>query len=266
VIEAKEPMSSMTPEIRKAIVSWIAGAAGGLVAIGAFIFLTAGRFDWLWGWIYLAVMAVGLAAHPVLLLPRNPALLAERSRGIRASGTKTWDRWIVIAATTLLFASILIAALEVRWSGPAHGPLALSLAGLLASILGWVIMLWAMVSNAFSPRASHSDRARAYRLHRGTVSLCAASGIYWSMYCPRHADAARLVVWIAAGALSALLFVVRTALEDRTLRAELPGYAEYAETVPGCCRASGEFLTLRCSMTAASVPALSQMSDTTRRV
>jgi protein-S-isoprenylcysteine O-methyltransferase Ste14 len=27
------------------------------------------------------------------------------------------------------------------------------------------------------------------------------------------------------------LFVLRTALEDRTLQAELPGYADYAQTV-----------------------------------
>ena len=31
--------------------------------------------------------------------------------------------------------------------------------------------------------------------------------------------------------LIAILFVIRTALEDRTLRAELPGYAEYAQHV-----------------------------------
>lgn len=33
------------------------------------------------------------------------------------------------------------------------------------------------------------------------------------------------------GALAALLMIVRTALEDRMLRAELAGYAEYAQQV-----------------------------------
>jgi protein-S-isoprenylcysteine O-methyltransferase Ste14 len=32
-------------------------------------------------------------------------------------------------------------------------------------------------------------------------------------------------------ALIGALFVLRTALEDRTLQAELPGYADYARTV-----------------------------------
>ena len=33
------------------------------------------------------------------------------------------------------------------------------------------------------------------------------------------------------GALNILLFFIRTALEDRTLQAELPGYKEYVERV-----------------------------------
>jgi protein-S-isoprenylcysteine O-methyltransferase Ste14 len=36
---------------------------------------------------------------------------------------------------------------------------------------------------------------------------------------------------LALGAVIAALMVVRTALEDRTLRRELPGYEEYATTV-----------------------------------
>ncbi len=36
---------------------------------------------------------------------------------------------------------------------------------------------------------------------------------------------------IIAGGLCALLFILRTALEDRTLQAELTGYAEYARRV-----------------------------------
>jgi protein-S-isoprenylcysteine O-methyltransferase Ste14 len=39
-----------------------------------------------------------------------------------------------------------------------------------------------------------------------------------------------LFALIPAGLIVAL-FVLRTALEDRTLRAELPGYAEYARSV-----------------------------------
>ncbi len=36
---------------------------------------------------------------------------------------------------------------------------------------------------------------------------------------------------IAFGGITALLMIVRTALEDETLQAELPGYQEYAQRV-----------------------------------
>ncbi len=36
---------------------------------------------------------------------------------------------------------------------------------------------------------------------------------------------------LAPGVLIDVLFVIRTMLEDRTLQAELPGYADYAERV-----------------------------------
>jgi protein-S-isoprenylcysteine O-methyltransferase Ste14 len=44
---------------------------------------------------------------------------------------------------------------------------------------------------------------------------------------------ALLASWWAliAGGLCAILFILRTALEDRTLQAELPGYAEYVHQV-----------------------------------
>lgn len=36
-------------------------------------------------------------------------------------------------------------------------------------------------------------------------------------------------LWVVIpAAISAVLYVLRTALEDRTLRAELPGYTDYA--------------------------------------
>jgi protein-S-isoprenylcysteine O-methyltransferase Ste14 len=36
---------------------------------------------------------------------------------------------------------------------------------------------------------------------------------------------------LALSSLSAFLFILRTALEDRTLQAELPGYSDYARQV-----------------------------------
>ena len=68
----------MAPEMRRAITRWIIQAALGLVGYGLILFLVAGRLDWVWGWVLLGVIATFLAAHPLLLVPINQELLAER--------------------------------------------------------------------------------------------------------------------------------------------------------------------------------------------
>jgi protein-S-isoprenylcysteine O-methyltransferase Ste14 len=80
---------------------------------------------------------------------------------------------------------------------------------------------------------SHTVRIQSDRGHR-----VAASGPYRIMRHPGyvavalHFIAVPLTVgsWVALipALLGIVLFVVRTALEDRTLIAELPGYADYA--------------------------------------
>jgi hypothetical protein len=72
---------AITPEVRRAILKWCAQAALGVVGYGLLIFLSAGRLDWLWGWVLLGVLAVVLAAHPLILVPINPEVLAEREKG-----------------------------------------------------------------------------------------------------------------------------------------------------------------------------------------
>ena len=60
---------------------------------------------------------------------------------------------------------------------------------------------------------------------RETMGLAVMGvALFWS--------ASRMDGWaLAAGGLCAVLIVVRTALEDRTLRAELSGYEDYAREV-----------------------------------
>jgi hypothetical protein len=62
----------MTPEVRQQVMEWIVQSAFGLVAFGLLLFLSAGRFDWFWGWVLLGVLAAFLAAHPLILIPINP--------------------------------------------------------------------------------------------------------------------------------------------------------------------------------------------------
>ncbi len=222
----------MTPEVRRRIVSWIVQAALGLVGYGAIIFLSAGRLDWVWGWVFLGLLAAILISHVLILVPINPELLAERSRGIRQEGAKGWDKWVATFAAGMgTVPTWIVAALDVRFEWSASLPLALHIGGLVGFVLGWALFMWAMGANAFFSEAVRIQEERGHTV--------VTDGPYRYVRHPGYVGAilALLAIPLLLGSLWALIpagiaaigYVVRTALEDKMLREELDGYTEYAQ-------------------------------------
>ena len=224
----------MTPEVRRRIVSWIVQAALGLVGYGVILFLSAGRLDWAWGWVFLGLLAAVLISHVLILVPINPELLAERSRGIRQEGTKGWDKWVATFAAGMgTVPTWIVAALDVRFEWSASLPLALHIGGLIGSVLGWALFMWAMGANAFFSEAVRIQEERGHTVVTG--------GPYRYVRHPGYVGAilALLATPLLLGSLWALIpagvaaigYVVRTALEDGMLQEELDGYQDYAARV-----------------------------------
>lgn len=221
----------MTPQVRQGIIKWIVQAAVGVVGYAAVIFLSAGTLRWFWGWVFVIVLALYLIAHPLILIPINPELLAERQKGSLDEGVKSWDKWITMLSGVLMILSWIIAGLDFRWGWSPPLPLVVHLAGLLFVLLGYGLFLWAMASNAFF---SEGVRIQTERGH--TV---ASGGPYSIVRHPGYVGVivAHLATPFLLGSLWALipsvllaaLFVLRTSLEDKTLTAELPGYAAYTQ-------------------------------------
>ncbi len=221
----------ITPEIKRKIFSWIRGTFLGMLAYSALLILAAGKWDWLWGWVYMILLTLAMAAHVVVLVPINLALLADRAGGIRQPGTKRWDIWLTTIASLAFFGITIVAGLDERWGWT--GPLAIGwhLAGIFPFIIGWVFFLWAMASNPFFSEGvriqeGHKVAKRGpYRLARhpgyfGNVIGCLGQPLLFGSW------------WAFIPAvLTIIAFVIRTALEDKTLQTELPGYADYARQV-----------------------------------
>jgi protein-S-isoprenylcysteine O-methyltransferase Ste14 len=216
------------PEVRREITKWCLQAGLGLIGYGLLLFLSAGRLDWIWGWAQLIVLAGFLAAHPLLLIPINPELLAERERGMRDPQVKEWDRWLAPVAAGALVPLLVVAGLDVRFGWTEPMPLTSHLAGLVFNVLGYGLFLWAMVSNAFFSEGVRIQEERGHTVATG--------GPYRYVRHPGYAGA--IVAGLATpfllgslwglilAAISAALYAVRTGLEDRTLLEELPGYRE----------------------------------------
>jgi len=222
----------MTPDVRRRIMSWIVQAALGLVGYGAILFLSAGRLDWVWGWVFLGLLAAVLISHVLILVPINPELLAERARGIRQEGAKDWDKWVAFFAAGMgTMVTWIVAALDARLEWSASVPLALHIGGLIGSVLGWALFMWAMGANAFFSEAVRIQEERGHTVVTG--------GPYRYVRHPGYVGAilALLATPLLLGSLWALIpaglaaigYVVRTALEDGMLQEELDGYKEYAQ-------------------------------------
>jgi protein-S-isoprenylcysteine O-methyltransferase Ste14 len=225
--------AAMDPAVRKAVTKWILQASLGWIGYAALLFGCAGRLDWIWGWIQMGLMGALLAAHPLLLIPINPELLAERQRGIDVEGVKRWDRILARLAAGMLLPLWVVAGLDARFGWTGGFALGVHVTGAALSAAGYATFIWAMVSNAFF--------AEGVRIQHERGHTVATGGPYRFVRHPGYAGdiLAALATPFLLGSLWALipsvamaaLFAVRTALEDRTLRDELEGYKAYAQRV-----------------------------------
>ena len=200
----------------------------GLVVMGVALFWSAGRLDWWAAWAALAVMAAWIAATAVILIRYNPDLLAERL-GPR-KGAKKWDTVIMSLVGLIQLARYVVAGLDQRYGWTGGLPVAVQLAAFVLCAMAYALVVWATASNAFFSQIVRIQSERGHSVVTG--------GPYRAMRHPAYAGAILyelavsflLASWPAliVSSLNVLLLVTRTALEDRTLRAELAGYADYA--------------------------------------
>jgi protein-S-isoprenylcysteine O-methyltransferase Ste14 len=220
----------VTPDVRAGVLQRAAQILAVLVIQAAILCAASGRFDWLWGWVYVATYVADIAVNGLFLL-RRPEQIAERGR---AGFQKDWDKIIGLAwAVLFFFVLLVIAGLDERlgWS-PDLFP-GVHLAGLAGFALGLALFSWAMIANAYF--------STVVRLQSDRGQTVCTSGPYRVVRHPGYTGAilqgvaAPLLLgslWaLVPGILAGGLMALRTALEDRTLRAELAGYEDYARRV-----------------------------------
>ncbi len=204
---------------------------GLIVILGGLMFLIAGRLDWMGAWVFLSLFFAFLLVVAVWGTLRMPELMEERSQV--KSNVKSWDRMIMTLYTILFFGTFAIAALDAgrfRWS--VVPPIA-QFGGVIGLFLGGALAWWVITTNAYA--------SRFVRIQDDRGQQVVTTGPYQYVRHPLYAGVP-LLFWcipltlesfwaLVPGFLITILFVIRTALEDRTLQNELPGYAEYAKQV-----------------------------------
>ncbi len=222
---------SLQPVPTRTIVRWLVREFMGVILVGVVLFLAAGTVDWPMGWALVGIYLVWVCANALVLIPRSPELIAERL-GPR-KGAKTWDTAIMTMVGLATIGRLVVAGLDMRYGWSTGITLPLQLAALTVAVLGYALGVWAMASNAFFSQIVRIQEERGHTVvndgpyrfvrHPGYVGV-----ILFELAVPVMLGS----LWaLAVGGLITLLIVIRTALEDRTLLAELEGYPEYAEKV-----------------------------------
>ena len=200
-----------------------------LVVTTAALFLSAGTLDWPMAWVWVVLVVANFVVNALIT---DPELQAERA-GV-SKGAKRWDIPLVLIVARLgPLAILIVAGLDQRhgWS-PVLG-LTPKVVAVVVAVLGAALTDWAMVVNRFF--------APVVRIQQDRGHTVVSAGPYAWMRHPGYAGSILFFVatslmleslWsLVPTALTVLVVVVRTALEDRTLRQELEGYEEYARQV-----------------------------------
>jgi protein-S-isoprenylcysteine O-methyltransferase Ste14 len=199
--------------------------------LAGLLFIPAGRLDWVEAWLFIGTFIVFLLFYTLWGLQNDPGQIAERSKA--SPNVKDWDKVIMTIYTILLLVMMVVASLDAgrfRWSSV---PLAVQVLAWIGMALAGGLIRWVASVNTFLSSMVRIQEERGHQVIK--------TGPYrWV----RHPMYVGLIIFMMCVPLAlgsdwglipsgmiGILFILRTALEDRMLMNELPGYREYADHV-----------------------------------
>lgn len=200
-----------------------------IVLMGSILFVLGGRRDWPQAWIYLALYSAWACGMVPWLKKYNPELL--RKRLLTTLRAKTfWDKAVIEINFVLYVCMMFITSFDAGARRP-EVPLSVNILGFAGLIAGYVLILYTFKVNSYAVKTVEVEPGQKV----------VSSGPYAFVRHPMYAGSGLLYLSTPAAlgswygfipaALMFLTLVVRSYFEERTLKRELPGYAEYAQKV-----------------------------------
>ena len=200
---------------------------GGILFLGAFLFLPAGTLHFLNGWLLLGVVFLPMLAAGAVLMIKNPQLLQKRLNAKEKLG----EQQLVIKLSALMFMlGFILAGLDYRFSWT-QLPGWISTLFSALYLLGYAIYAEVMRENAYL--------SRTIEIQENQVVI--STGLYAIVRHPMYS--ATLILFLSmplilGSFISFLCFLLyfpiivrRIRSEEALLEQELSGYAEYKQRV-----------------------------------
>lgn len=202
-----------------------------VVGMGALLFATAGTFHWPSAWTYLIVSALLGPACGLWLAKTDPGLLAERLK-MTAAEQPAADKWFMVVFMLTVLAWVALMGLDRRTQA-SDVPFVLQMAGLAMFFASTAFIMWVFRENSFAAPVVKVQAERRQQV--------ISTGPYAYVRHPMYAGVMHYFIgiplllgswWgVAMVPIFFVLFAVRSRIEERTLVAGLPGYADYLSRV-----------------------------------
>ncbi|MGD2247374.1 MAG: isoprenylcysteine carboxylmethyltransferase family protein [Candidatus Methanofastidiosia archaeon] len=208
----------------------------------AAIFVIAGDFTWIEGWIFTVIWLPWMYALLIYWIKKDPGLLRERfaspiqkeKKEEQDIQQKGWDKPII--AIILIFFIVWVVGTPLdakRFALSPEFPILAKVIGIIFLNIGSAIVLKAYMDNPF---ASHVVRIQKDRKHR-----VVSTGIYSVVRHPVYLGSIALAmgmpvllgsfIGVGCAIVLSILIAIRAVKEERTLADELEGYDEYCRKV-----------------------------------
>lgn len=199
----------------------------GLVLVGAILFLPAGSFAFMSGWLFIALLFIPMIFLGVALFVKAPDLLEKR---LGAKEKEDTQKGVVALSGLLFLAGFIVAGLDYRF-GWSHVPTWLVITASVVLLVSYALYAEVMRENAYLSRTVEVQEGQKvvstglygivrHPMYAVTVwlflSIPLVLGSFWSLLCFAHYP---------------ILIVVRILNEEKVLTAGLAGYADYKKKV-----------------------------------
>ena len=193
--------------------------------------LISGEWAWWQAWVYALLSILSFAVSRALAARRHPDLIAERARFLEAKDTKPWDKVLAPLLGLGSVVILIVAGLDQLFGWSSAFSMGTHVISVIAIILGYAFSSWALIENRFFSGTVRIQTDRDHKVvstgpYRIVRHPGYAGGLFGYVFIPLLLDS----LWaFVPTALLAGVIILRTALEDKTLQAELPGYREFAQ-------------------------------------
>ena len=203
--------------------------------IPAILLICGGDLGWWQAWFYSLLIVVAGIGGRMWAEQRHPGLMAERQDIENIRNAKAWDKVLApLMAVSVGYPMVIVAGLDHRNSWSPEFPLWLIVIGFILISLGYAFATWALTENRFFSSVVRIQTDRGHKVcDSGPYRIVRHPGYAGNILALFGIVLALSSVWtLIPAAVASIITVIRTALEDRTLQDELPGYRKYARRVP----------------------------------